>query len=53
MPSPEDPGWSFASEVNPSEAVHFTSAPSDHDVTESHGWPVSCIRVDQMEPSLG
>ncbi|MFF4846240.1 hypothetical protein [Streptomyces collinus] len=41
MLSPETPGWSFASEVNPSEAVHLTSTPAGTDVTESPGLLVS------------
>ncbi|MFJ5534120.1 hypothetical protein [Streptomyces sp. NPDC093261] len=51
MLSPEAPGWSFASEVNPSEAIHLTSTPAGAVVTASPGLPSSPSSPTKWNPA--
>ncbi|MFF6981292.1 hypothetical protein ACFZAV_27170 [Streptomyces sp. NPDC008343] len=51
MLSPEAPRWSLASEANPSEAVHLTSAPAATSVTASPGLYPPHLS-DQLKPRL-
>lgn len=53
MLSPEVPGWSFASEVNPSEAVHFTSTPGRHLRHRQSRLAVVRVLADEVKAGLG